>query len=62
MTDNAMKSPLVGALTLLLGLSLLAGCGREQAQERSVFSYDQGKFLAAKPWTNENFKNNPNNF
>jgi hypothetical protein len=27
-----------------------------------AFSYDQAEFSGAKPWTNENFKNNPDNF
>lgn len=27
-----------------------------------AFKYDKGEFPKAKPWTSENFKNNPNNF
>jgi pimeloyl-ACP methyl ester carboxylesterase len=32
------------------------------AQEKAAFSYDPAEFPEAKPWTSENFKNNPDNF
>ena len=57
---------------LVVGLSLLAGCastpagtdvsGQADAQQAAVFSYDEATFSGARPWTSENFKNDPENF
>jgi hypothetical protein len=33
-----------------------------QTPEKAAFSYDPAEVSGAKPWTSENFKNNPNNF
>ena len=33
-----------------------------QAQENAAFTYDPAELPDAKPWTSENFKNNPDNF
>jgi protein-tyrosine phosphatase len=58
----------VYALFVLLGLFLMTGCGQthktvsEESTNASAFSYDQDEFPGAKPWTSENFKNNPDNF
>jgi hypothetical protein len=60
----------VTAAVLLAGLSLLAGCasapaetgGQADAQQSAVFSYDKAVFAQAKPWTSENFRNDPDNF
>ncbi len=41
---------------LLAGIVLLSGCSTV------AFHYDQAALPEAKPWTSENFKNNPNNF
>jgi hypothetical protein len=55
---------------LLFGLTLLAGCGQNESATvaiapvsgDSVFSYDPSEIQGAKPWTSENFKNEPDNF
>jgi hypothetical protein len=57
---------------LVVGLSLLAGCANApaetgtsapaDAQHDAVFSYDTAAFSQAKPWTSENFRNDPANF
>ena len=65
-----MKSCKLPALAFLLGLLLLAGCpsaptdtpAQEEAQQTSVFSFDQAALSGAKPWTSENFLNDPDNF
>jgi protein-tyrosine phosphatase len=69
-----MKSSTAYAFVLLVGLPLLAGCGpagapgntdasdQGEAQKTQVFSYDPTAFPGAKPWTSENFKNDPENF
>ena len=63
-----MKSYTVYSFVLIVGLTLFAGCSQmatttqEEAQNTSVFSYDQAAMTGAKPWTSENFANNPANF
>jgi len=57
---------------LLVGLSMVAGCasapagtdasGQVDAQRAEVFSYDTAEFSGAKPWTSEDFRNDPENF
>ena len=51
---------------LLGGLALMAGCcDREaitQQEATTVFPYDQEAFPGAKPWTSEEFENNPEEF
>jgi hypothetical protein len=56
-------------LLLLVGLSLLAGCNQadsnksaKDAEKAPAFSYDEAEISKAKPWTSEEFKNNPDNF
>ena len=63
-----VKSNISYIFILFLGLFLLASCSQmatttqEEAQKTSVFSYDQAAMAGAKPWTSENFANNPANF
>jgi hypothetical protein len=47
------------ASSFTVGLTVPAAL---QAQEKAAFSYDPAEFPDAKPWTSENFKNNPDNF
>jgi len=64
MNHEAMKSYFAFALAVMVGLSLLAGCrGGEQAPtKKPVFSYDRAELSGPKPWTSEEFRNNPENF
>jgi hypothetical protein len=55
---------------LLAGLSLLVGCAsaptgtatQDESRQASVFTFDQTAAPGSKPWTSENFRNNPDNF
>jgi len=48
---------------LLVGIILQIGCTTAQTgSETSAFYYDQAALPGAKPWTSENFRNNPQNF
>lgn len=49
-------SVVIFKVLLLAGIVLLSGCSTV------AFHYDQAALPEAKPWTSENFKNNPNNF
>jgi hypothetical protein len=58
-----------GALAgvLLVGLSMVVGCASTPAEtetvaQAEVFSYDEATFSASKPWTSEDFRNDPENF
>ncbi len=60
-----MKSRTLAALLLLTVTSLWVGCRQMEAtssEETSLFAFDQVAFPEAKPWTSEDFKNNPDNF
>jgi len=63
-----MRSHTVYASVLLIGSSLLAGCSQtdttadQEAQEAAVFAFDEAAFSEAKPWTSEEFENNPEEF
>lgn len=55
------------AIFAFVGLSLVAGCAStgttpEQAGVTSGFVYDEAALPGEKPWTSEDFKNNPDNF
>ena len=56
------------ALLMIFGLALLTGCDQSSSttpaaiQEAPAFTYDQAEVQSSKPWTSENFKNNPDNF
>jgi len=40
-----------------------AGCSaREHTARAAAFSYDHAALPGAKPWTSEDFRNNPDNF
>jgi predicted phosphodiesterase len=68
--ENAMykREPMVHVVALLVaGVFLLAGCGtapQGSAPQGTAadFSYDKAEIPEAKPWTHENFRNNPDNF
>jgi len=68
MNHNPVKSYAVPVLVLLVVLFLSTGCcqrtpkAEERAQEASVFVYDPAEFPGAKPWTSDDFKNDPDNF
>jgi hypothetical protein len=47
---------LIFKVLLLAGIILLSGCST------AVFNYDRAALPGVKPWTSENFKNNPDNF
>jgi len=62
-----MKKNLSFFRTMLIvsALPMLVGCNQtnqEVSKEKTIFSYDQSAISDAKPWTSENFKNNPKNF
>ena len=68
MNYNPVKSYAVPVMVLLFALFLSTGCwqstpmAEEIAQEASVFVYDPADFPGAKPWTSEEFENNPEEF
>jgi len=49
---------------MLSGLILVSGSSFADTSTGNVtaFSYDKAALPGAKPWTSENFKNNPDNF
>jgi len=49
---------------ILISIVLQSGCvtSEQRVDSQSVFSYDKAAFPTVKPWTSENFKNNPDNF
>ena len=48
---------------LLTGIILQGGCtALQRGSGTNVFQYDKAALPGAKPWTSENFKNNPENF
>jgi len=49
-------SVVIFKVLLLTGIILLSGCST------AVFNYDRAALPEAKPWTSENFENNPDNF
>jgi hypothetical protein len=55
----AMKKQL---LILMLNVFLLAGISLQNAYSGDAFKYDEAVMSKAKPWTSENFRNNPDNF
>jgi protein-tyrosine phosphatase len=68
MSTKHLRSYAFYVFVVLFGFSLLAGCSQvdtaaeKDAAKVSVFSYNQAEFPGAKPWTSENFKNDPYNF
>ncbi len=52
----------VFALVLLAVIALTTGCMQDRTQAAAAFSYDPAEFPGAKPWTSENFKNDPEDF
>ena len=51
-------------VVLLISILVQFGCAtmNQGTDTAATFSYDQAALAKAKPWTNENFKNNPDNF
>jgi len=48
---------------LLMGIILQSGCSPTQSESSAaVFKYDQAALSGAKPWTSEDFANNPEEF
>ncbi len=49
---------------ILISIVLQSGCitNEQRVESQAVFSYDKAVFPTVKPWTSENFKNNPDNF
>ena len=70
MYHKDMKSFTAYVFVFFFGLSLIAGCSQmgastqaeAQKSSMSAFSYDQAALPGKKPWTSENFQNNPDNF
>ena len=50
------------ACTVLVFLGCNQSSDQSVIKDASVFKYDQSEYQGAKPWTSENFKNNPDNF
>ena len=49
----------------LMAFAFTVGCDGPtaiQTPEKAAFSFDPAELPGAKPWTSENFKNNPDNF
>lgn len=48
-------------IPIVLAIMMISGCGSVKRNEQA-FVYDKAEFPGAKPWTSENFNNNPKNF
>ena len=57
-----MKSSSIWASVFLGALSFAVGCQTQATNEATVFRYDQAALSVTKPWTSENFKDDPANF
>jgi hypothetical protein len=57
-----MKSSIANHIVLLAVLSALVGCHQQKTEAISAFRFDQAAFAEAKPWTSENFNDDPANF
>ena len=56
-------SVMIFKVFLLIGILMQGACSPTQNESSTtVFQYDQAAVSGAKPWTSENFKNNPDNF
>ena len=54
---------LVIAVFLPAAAMLQSGCRKDTSpSSTTAFHYDAAEFPGAKPWTSENFKNNPDHF
>ena len=53
---NRFITSAVSTVLLLAAIILQSGCSP------AVFNYDKAALPQAKPWTSENFQNNPDNF
>jgi hypothetical protein len=68
--EFAMKIYRPYVVSCLFGLFLFFGCAKTpvetnispKAEYKPLFSYDGAAVPDAKPWTSENFRNNPDNF
>ena len=66
-TNQTCRSTLLPILMTLTGLFLLPGCQSvspplENDVAEAVFTYDTAEIPGAKPWSSENFANDPDNF
>jgi 3',5'-cyclic AMP phosphodiesterase CpdA len=62
-----MRPHTVHALVILLGCSLVPSCSQadrtvRQETEETAFAFDEAAFPGAKPWTSQEFENNPAEF
>lgn len=55
------KLCLMRTIPIVLAIVMISGCGSVKRNEQA-FVYHKAEFPEAKPWTSENFNNNPNNF
>jgi len=59
------KSIIYKTMTITLIFSMFIGCNQvkeEPTEKKSAFNYDKTAVSDVKPWTSENFKNNPQHF
>jgi hypothetical protein len=60
---NKRLLSLILIIIMISGITLLYGCSTAQkGSTAAVFNYDQTTMPDAKPWTSEDFRNNPDNF
>jgi hypothetical protein len=62
MDCKSAKPGAASACALFVALSLVVGCAQEGTQQAAAFSYDEVEIPGAKPWTSENFRNDPDDF
>jgi len=72
MKRKRVSSLLGSAIVLIVGLVLMAGCQCDSGKNEAIgpgggegavaFSFDPAAFPGAKPWTSEDFKNDPDEF
>jgi len=59
------KSIIFKKVTVVLFFLMFVGCDKvkqESVEKKSPFNYDSSVISEVKPWTSENFRNNPENF
>jgi len=59
-----MNTKLKWRVLILISIIMQAGCitTEQRVDSQAAFSYDRAAFPTVKPWTSENFKNDPDNF
>ena len=61
-SSNVMRQVFNALLVICLALQVGCAATDKGAVSQDVFSYDNAALSSNKPWTNENFRNNPDNF